>query len=195
MIDTMTDGLRVGRALFDVLLGPATEAVSDQLSSMRSRVVTMTGGECCRVPDPCWMPKRLPPVRSHACAGATVRVRIRVTNEGIQSRAISAAAPGKAGAGVSFAPASLTLGPLESDRLTATVKVPDDPDTTEPLRVNLWIRGCHDHVIPWEISVSRHGCDCLHEIEISDGPDLVHHWYDHFYCQHPCPGGRVKLDD
>jgi hypothetical protein len=35
--------------------------------------------------------------------------------------------------------------------------------------------------------------DCCHcrcsghrEVEIFDEPDYVHHWYDHFYCEHPC---------
>jgi hypothetical protein len=25
------------------------------------------------------------------------------------------------------------------------------------------------------------------EVEIEDCPDLIHHWYDHFYCERPCP--------
>jgi len=27
------------------------------------------------------------------------------------------------------------------------------------------------------------------DIEIEDCPDLIHHWYDHFYCPRPCLGG------
>ena len=25
------------------------------------------------------------------------------------------------------------------------------------------------------------------ELTVEDCPDLVHHWYDHFYCPRPCP--------
>jgi hypothetical protein len=23
-------------------------------------------------------------------------------------------------------------------------------------------------------------------VEVEDCPDLIHHWYDHFYCDRPC---------
>ena len=32
---------------------------------------------------------------------------------------------------------------------------------------------------------NRGGC---HEVRVSDGPDHVHHWHDHFYCNRPCAG-------
>jgi hypothetical protein len=90
-------------------------------------------------------------------------------------------------------PESLTLAPFETGEVMATVTVPDED--AAPLDLRLWVRGCSDHVVPWKVSASNSGSGSLHEVGIDDCPDLVHHWYDHFYCQGPCFGGQVTLHD
>jgi hypothetical protein len=29
------------------------------------------------------------------------------------------------------------------------------------------------------------------EVEINDCPDMIHHWYDHFYCHRHCQDQRT----
>lgn len=187
----ISTGMRAGRDFFDAVLGPATEALSAGVGSAKAFGSTSSGCSC-DIPDPCWMPERLPAVRSNVCAGATARVRIRVTNCGLDRRQVILVAQGTGAAAVQIEPKLLSLAPFESGEFTASVTVPGQGG--DGVDVRLWVRGCKDHVVPWTVSVSDSGCSCLHEIALDDCPDLVHHWYDHFYCQSPCYGGRARLD-
>lgn len=186
----ISSGMRVGREILGVVLGPAAGALSQQVDSARE-MAGRAAGCSCDIPDPCWMPERLRPVASHACAGATARLRIRVTNCGLGARTITIEAQGSGSGAVQIDPKERSLGPFESGELTATVKVPDDG--TAPIDVRLWVRGCRDHIVPWQVSISESGCSSTHEVAVEDCPDLVHHWYDHFYCVRPCYGGRTRL--
>jgi len=137
----------------------------------------------CEIPPPCWMPRELPPVCSHVCAGATANLRLRITNGGVEARTISV----EADVGASVNPASLQLGPMQRGSVTVTFTVPAsacDRDCTEIL---IWVNGCNRFYLRWTVCVSRRGCDSCHEVEVGDCPDYIHHWYDHFYCPRPCP--------
>jgi hypothetical protein len=191
LADALGSSMRASRQLLTALFGPTAEALSEQFTVVRESAGRMSGCSC-DIPDPCWMPKRYPTVLSHACPGATARLRLQITNCGLEQRRISVAAQGAQSA-VVVEPESLSLAPFETGEVVATVTVPHDK--AEPVDVRLWVRGCRDHVVPWRVSVSGSGCDSLHEVGIEDCPDLVHHWYDHSYCQGPCYGGRVNLHD
>jgi hypothetical protein len=143
-------------------------------------------GSCCEIPPPCWMPKELGPLSSHACPGATATLRFRVTNCGIESRTILV----EADQGATVNPGSLQLGPLQRGWVTVSFTAPAsscDGDCTEIL---VRVQGCNRFYLRWTVRISKRGCDCCHEIDVEDCPDLVHHWYDHFYCQRPCPPPR-----
>ncbi len=136
------------------------------------------------------MPEQLGSVTSHVCPGATATVCLRITNADISPRDVAVTAGGPQGSLVTIDPSSITLAPFGSGTVTASVKSPDQ--TCEPIHVQLWVHGCRDHILRWTVEISRHGCSCTHELEIEDGPDYVHHWYDHFYCERPCPGGSER---
>lgn len=132
----------------------------------------------CDIPPPCWLPRDLGTVRSHVCAGGRAILRLRVENCSPSPREIrvEAAAP------VKLQPTKLSLGPLERGVVVASV---DDPAPEAEHLV--WVRGCYDHLVRWDVSVSRRGGrDSCHEVDVEDCPDFVHHWYDHFYCERPC---------
>jgi len=44
-------------------------------------------------------------------------------------------------------------------------------------------------MVRWTIKQTSRGGTCCHEVDIDDGPDYLHHWYDHFYCERPCAHG------
>jgi hypothetical protein len=82
----------------------------------------------------------------------------------------------------------LNLGPME--RGTAVVKL--DFTDCEEIEELVWVRGCYDHYIRWTVSESRFGGDTCHELDVEDCPEYIHHWYDHFYCERPCPGSGQR---
>jgi len=139
---------------------------------------------CCEIPPPCWLPKPLGDVTSNVCPGGKAIVRFRVTNCGITKRAVELEADGKSG--VTLSPAKLSLGPMERAVASASVEVPAETGSGEERELLVWVRGCNDHYLRWTVRASSRGGDSCHEVEVDDCPDLVHHWYDHFYCDRPC---------
>jgi hypothetical protein len=137
----------------------------------------------CDIPPPCWAPKPMGDVVSGVCPGATATVRIHVTNCGATARTMTFQA---VGTGVTLTPASLSLGPMERGQMVASVTLPADAEPGSRREVLVWVRGCHDHYLRWTIHAWANGdCGC-ENVHVSDCPDYVHHWYDHFYCNRPC---------
>ena len=184
-------GVRTGRRLLDVMLAAGSDLMAGPVAAGRAAAGGASGC-CCDIPDPCWLPERLPDVASQACPGATARLRLRLTNCGVQTRSIRVGVEGDQAGAVQVEPAVIDLGAFADGVVTATVHVP--ATDASPLDVRIWIRGCRDHVLRWKVGVSDIGCSTLHELAVSDCPDLVHHWYDHFYCERPCHGGKVAVD-
>lgn len=176
-------GARLGASLLGSLypslpgLGPA-----------RSGCGMRQHGCCCEIPTPCWLPERLPRVRSTACPGASAALLVEITNCGPTDRTFKIEADGNT-PGLKVEPGSLSLGPMETGRASVTLAIPAAAAIGEERDVLVWGRGCRDRVIPWTVTVARYGESCAH-VELEDGPDLLHHWYDHFYCERPCPHGR-----
>jgi hypothetical protein len=127
-------------------------------------------------------------VTSHVCAGGTATLRIEITNCGAVPRTYKAEVGGGP-SGVTVSPAALVLGPMERGAIVVSAAVPADAGS-DYRHQYLWVRGCYDHYARWTVRVTARGADCCHELEVEDCPDLIHHWYDHFYCQHPCMHGR-----
>ncbi|MDD1677638.1 MAG: hypothetical protein LUO93_00445, partial [Methanomicrobiales archaeon] len=124
------------------------------------------------------------------CPGGTASVRIRVTNCTMTNRVVHLQAAGAHAADVKFNPATLTLGPMERDFAVASFATPPKAGHGEEWEVLLWVRGCRDHYLRWTIKANDRGQDSCHEVEVDDCPDLVHHWYDHFYCDRACTHQR-----
>jgi hypothetical protein len=172
------------------MLQTFTKAGTDFSSNLSSRFAPQMKalnlpslGGCCKIPPPCWMPRELTAVTSHVCAGATASLRFRVTNCGIDARTITVEADQNA----SVNPPSLQLGAFQRGWVTVSYTVP--PTSTgaqSSADILIFVHGCKSYYLRWTVQNSTRGCDCCHEIEIDDCPDLVHHWYDHFYCPRPC---------
>jgi hypothetical protein len=140
------------------------------------------------------MPQPLGRVVSHVCPGGSASVRFRVTNCGIETEAVRVN-PAGTSLHISVDPEELTLGPLEDGSIDAVMPVPDDASSGDALQTLLWVRGCRDHYLRWVVKVGGGGCcDSLHEVSVDDCPDLMHHWYDHFYCAHPCTHRKAEHD-
>jgi hypothetical protein len=138
----------------------------------------------CHIPPACWIPVDAGHCKTSACPGATATLRIRVVNSGDKSRNITLEAAASS-SGLTINPTSLNLGPLDEGTSQITFSVPPDAEDGREYKFLIWIRGCKTHYVRWTVVVGDGDCRCR-TLTIDDCPDYVHHWYDHFYCDHPC---------
>jgi len=165
----------------------ASQTQGFDFSGMKMPIPMQMAPSCgCKIPPPCWMPQSAGRVVSHVCPGTPAVLCIRVTNCGPTERTITFDDAGKKL--VTFQPATLTLGPMETGMVSATLAGSSaTPCEGEEQTALVWIRGCKEHYIRWTVQgVKRAAAECSHEICVEDCPDFIHHWYDHFYCARPC---------
>ncbi len=159
-------------------------AVGDLVPTLKTMAAPLSSSQC-KIPPPCWAPQTMGEVACHICPGGTATVRLRLTNCGATTRDFQFEATGKT-PGVTVTPSSMSLGPMEQDFISASVSVPANAATGQEYEALLWVHGCQDHYLRWTVKVASRGASCCHEVEVQDCPDLIHHWYDHFYCERPC---------
>jgi hypothetical protein len=154
------------------------------------QAVTVKPRSTCAIPPACWLPQSLGELRSVACPGGTVSISVCVTNCQPRSSQISVDfAPSELQ--LTVEPASATLGPMERQRFAAALTVPADASKGQCFEALLWVRGCKEHYLRWQVQVGGNAaCASCHEIEVQDCADTVHHWYDHYYCDRACTPGR-----
>jgi hypothetical protein len=147
----------------------------------------------CEIPPPCWMPRPLGEIHSLVCPGATAIAHVQVTNCQARASLVKAAfTEGKYAAEVT--PDELTLSPMERGWFTAKVTVPADACKGEKTERLLWVLGCNAHFLRWIVEPADGVASSCHDIPVDDCPDLIHHWYDHFYCNRPCFERRLGTD-
>jgi hypothetical protein len=181
----VADSVRMGANLAaDLIESLASSSIARDLSRR------MPARCSCEIPPPCWMPKGLGRVRSRVCPGGTAVLRLRVTNCGASQRAFQIEATGADADDVKLEPAKLALDPMDAATVTATIPVPMSSSSHEREAL-VWVHGCHSHFLRWAVGTGGSSDSC-HELDVEDCPDYIHHWYDHFYCDHPCPGPQER---
>ena len=165
-------------------LGQGARLGLDLLGSVPLPSAPRTGASC-EIPPPCWAPQPLGSVTTRACPGTKSVVRLAVTNTDMVERTINVSTTGGT-ATATVAPAALKLGPLEEGVVVLSYDMPPDDTDGETRKLIVWVDGCQRHYLRWTIVSTCRVQDCCAEVAVDDGPDLVHHWYDHFYCQRDC---------
>lgn len=150
----------------------------------KKKHVTASG---CEIPEPCWYPQDEGEACSRACPRSTASLRLRVVNAGPTVRTFHL----ESEPGVTLDPVTLELGPRESASVSATFSVDNAAYEGEEKLLHVWVRGCRSHYVRWRVVVAAHDSKPV-EVRIEDRPDYVHHWYDHFYCAHPCLGEQRR---
>lgn len=163
-----------------------------ELVTTLSQTAFTNSQSCCDIPPPCWMPVALSEIKSNTCPDASTVVRLLITNCDRVSRTVTVSAAGEAAGLVNLNPTTLVLGPKERGHVSAILKVPSEAAGCQEYEIILWIRGCKEHYLRWTVTVGNRGGNCCHEVEVEDCPDLIHHWYDHFYCVRPCIHNDAK---
>lgn len=186
--DIFGQGIRSGLDMFQSLNQTGASMLTQVAAPVGASRGTKTSraGCSCTIPAPCWMPQPLGELTVHACAGGTATLRVRVTNCGMQETTVSVDAKTASGVKFEFDPPSLALGAMERGVISANARIPSNANNGEEFESLIWIHGCRDYYLRYIIKVAARGTDCCHEIDVDDCPDLVHHWYDHFYCPRHC---------
>jgi hypothetical protein len=183
--DLFAQGMNAGMDLLRSLGDVGASMTQGIASAGRSRMPRLQAERCCHVPPPCWMPIDMGELTTHVCAGATATLRVQVTNCGASTRSIRIEAKGDV-ASVTVSPNTLKLDSMAQGTSVISITVPADAASGQEFEELVWVHGCRKHFLRWKVKVARRGADCCHEIDVCDCPDLVHHWYDHFYCDRPC---------
>jgi hypothetical protein len=172
------------RAVGD-LLGQGTKLGLGLLESVRLPLPSRSGCSC-EIPPPCWAPQPIGDVTTRACAGSKAILRIHIANCGVPARKITVDAADKA---VKVTPAAVTIDPFEEETVVVLRDVPVDAADGTKEKAVVWVHGCRLHYLRWTVEVAGKSASCHSDVDVEDCPDLVHHWYDHFYCERPCPHG------
>jgi hypothetical protein len=182
-MNLVRDEINLGSALFEALSGQPLSSITSKLRPMGVK------GRCCDIPAPCWMPQSLGECVSHTSECKSASLDLLVTNTFVLPRNISITISGTGASLVQVNPNGATIPALDHRTFTLSVQVPQNTASGPVVDVLVVIRGCRTYYLRWKVSVGTIGCCACSEIRIDDGPDLIHHWYDHFYCQRPCPNG------
>lgn len=179
---------QIGKEILGALGQSSSKALCDTVQG-RTPFGALGGCDTCEVPPPCWEPQPLGQVTSFVAPGGQATVRFRVTNCGFVGRTISFDA-NKSVSDVTFSPSSLVLGPLERGVVPASLKMPAEAKPGAEQELILIVRGCKIYYLRWVIKVADCGVNMCNEVEVNDCPDMIHHWYDHFYCHRHCRENR-----
>lgn len=185
LADLVNQGTKVGIDIFDSLTGSDPSKIIHDASKLLSRYAGAIGGCDCEIPPPCWMPRPLGDVCSHGCAGNVAKVRFIITNCAMALRQVEVITLAKSAA-LTITPAQITLGPMERGVITASYTFPASAKPGEAGEILLWVRGCRLYYLRWDLKVTKKCGDTAVDVKVKDCPDLIHHWYDHFYCPRPC---------
>ena len=175
---------KAGMDVLQSLFGAAPGALTGMVDWASSQ--TGAGG-CgpCEIPPPCWMPHPLCEVVSYGKAGNAASITFVITNHSMTTRVISISTTTSV-TGLTFSATQLTLGPMQRGSIEVTYTIPTTLMSGPGTEILLWIYGCRLHFLRWTIKVGPVSGDTHYEVCVKDGPEYLHHWYDHFYCPRPC---------
>jgi hypothetical protein len=182
---------KAGAEALQSLYGSAPGALTEVLEWASSQ--NMGGGCCsCEIPPPCWMPRPLCDVVSYGKAGNTASITFAITNDSMTNRIISVFTTTPL-PGLTFSAPHLVLGPMARGYVEVSYTIPATLTAGPGTEIWLWIEGCRLHFLRWTIKLGPISANTNYEVCVHDGPDYLHHWYDHFYCPRPClPEQRVS---
>ncbi len=176
-------GANVSMSLLNLLSSGAPGFLGDAVNWAAN---ASHGGDCaCHIPPPCWMPRNLRQVVSYGVAGDEASLTFTITNESMSARSIRVFTTTPL---TGLSPTSTTVNLAAMARTEVTIKytIPTGTTADPGTEILLWILGCRLHFQRWIVKLGKISADTDQEVWVKDGPENLHHWYDHFYCPHPC---------
>jgi hypothetical protein len=174
--------MKLGSDLLQSLTGTSVPSMTTQLQKMSKNM----SGSCCAIPAPCWMPQPLCECVSHVSQCKTACIDLVITNCDRTTHPVAVLVSGDGAKDVTVTPASTTIPAFLRGRIKVCYAVPADAKNGTQYEMVILVHGCRDYYLRWTVSIGTLGLDSCHEVAIDDCPDLIHHWYDHFYCARGC---------
>jgi hypothetical protein len=176
-------GAKVSTSLLKLLSSATPEALGGVVSWAENASL---GDDCaCHIPSPCWMPRQQREVVSYGVVGNEASLTFIITNESLSSRSIEVFTTTPL-PGLSFTSTNVSLAAMARTEVTLTYTVPTGTTANPGTEILLWIRGCRLHFQRWIVRLGKISANTDQKVWVKDGPENLHHWYDHFYCPHPC---------
>ncbi len=119
------------------------------------------------------------------CPGQAATLCLRVGNRSMSTRTVTVET-GTFDTGVTITNSPLSLGPMENGIASVSYQPSHEAAHGDSHEILVWVRGCQVHVLRWNVVVGRTDRGACIDVDVEDRQDDVHHWYDHFYCAHPC---------
>jgi hypothetical protein len=198
----MSDKFSAIKQLVENEIDKAKKFIGSSVAAEAEKVEDAVKSACdshdcgCNIPTPCWLPEDLGDRDVLVEAGATARLTLRVRNTDGQQQNVTANVTGAGSQFVMPATAAIPVRPFGWGIFTFTVAVPPATAGTY-VDVQIAIQGCRRHILNWRIDVEEKCAPDAkkdHDIVIRDGADLIHRWYDHFYCRRQCPPRDPKAE-
>ena len=174
----------LGVGALESLIGSYPQVLQG-LGKLASAGIPLSICNSCEIPPPCWMPKPLCDVISLGRPGDKASLCFVITNCSMSVRKVTAFTSTKTSV-LSFSATEVDLGPMERGEIDVSYRIPAGSPVGKRIELLMWVRGCRLHFLRWKIVVGGIGANTCYEVDVKDCPDLIHHWYDNFYCQRPC---------
>jgi hypothetical protein len=176
-------GTQMGVGALESLVESSPQLLEDlgKLAAGKTRFTC----DSCEIPPPCWMPRPLCDVTSLGRPGDKASLCFLITNCSMATDRVVVFTSSKI-SGLTFSATQLNLGPMESGEIDVSYLIPAAAVVGQKIELLMWVRGCRLYYLRWKIAVSVIGASTCYQVDVKDCPDLVHHWYDHFYCPRPC---------
>ena len=177
-------GAHLGVDIVESLAGSSPQFL-DSLEKLIKGGGLLSSCNPCDIPPPCWMPRPLCDVTSLGRPGDTASLGFVITNCNMAFRQVAVFTTTQ-NAGLTFSAADIDLGPMERGEIRVSHLIPAAAPIGSKREILMWVRGCRLYFLRWTVMVGAIGANTFFEVDVKDCPDLVHHWYDHFYCPRPC---------
>lgn len=170
----------IGDTIASLLGVPA--AVADTLAD----AIAERREDCCRIPTPCWLPQPSGKCVLTIAPGDSAVIALKVSNCDWVPHTYVVSATGHLAGLLSIMPTTLLLHPLEEQVVHVKVAIPAAALPGMTVIGPILVRGCRIHAVKVVVHVAAATVPAKCTPHVSDCPDNVHHWYDHFYCPRPC---------
>lgn len=175
--------VELGQTLARSLVGATGCSAGDSVLGLSRRL-----GSPCEIPSPCWAPQHLGDFTCTISPRESATLELQLENRTLEPRPFKAGVAGYENVVVTPGP-QVTVPALQRQTVRIAATIPQ-AKVGESLDLTVVVIGCRIYYLHWNLRVCALGLNPHHRIVIKDGPDNVHHWYDHFYTVRPCMSAR-----
>jgi hypothetical protein len=176
--------VELGQTLVRSLAGATGCSAGDSMMGLSRRL-----GSSCEIPSPCWAPQYLGDFTCTVSPRESATFELQLENRTLETRPFKVGVAGYENVVVTPGP-EVNVPALQRQTVRIAATIPQTAKVGESLDLTVVVIGCRIYYLHWNLRACAFGLNPHHRIVIKDGPDNIHHWYDHFYAVRPCMSAR-----